>query len=98
MLYPDELDKILEWSERLEILELALYDEAGGQRTEFAINQLRLMQQFAQSPGLTPLSSELEEGLADILTFAQAMFGGMNDARDGFASDIEHEKDVDDFF
>ena len=48
--------------------------------------------------GLTPLSSELEEGLADILTFAQAMFGGMNDARDGFASDIEHEKDVDDFF
>jgi hypothetical protein len=25
------------------------------------------------------------------------MFGGMNDARDGFASDIEHEKDVDDF-
>ena len=98
LLDPDELDKILEWSERLEILELALYDEAGGQRTEFAINQLRLMQQFAQSPGLTPLSSELEEGLADILTFAQAMFGGMNDARDGFASDIEHEKDVDDFF
>ena len=92
-----ELEKILEWSERLEILEMALYDEAGGQRTEFAINQLRLMQQFAQSPGLTPLSSELEEGLADILTFAQAMFGGMNDARDGFASDIEHEKDVDDF-
>ena len=42
--------------------------------------------------------AELEEGLADILTFAQAMFGGMNDARDGFASDIEHEKDVDDFF
>ena len=97
LLDPDELDKILEWSERLEILEMALYDEAGGQRTEFAINQLRLMQQFAQSPGLTPLSSELEEGLADILTFAQAMFGGMNDARDGFASDIEHEKDVDDF-
>ena len=52
----------------------------------------------SHSPGLTPLSSELEEGLADILTFAQAMFGGMNDARDGFASDIEHEKDVDDFF
>ena len=97
LLDPDELEKILEWSERLEILEMALYDEAGGQRTEFAINQLRLMQQFAQSPGLTPLSSELEEGLADILTFAQAMFGGMNDARDGFASDIEHEKDVDDF-
>jgi|TARA_Y100000994_G_scaffold235272_1_gene224788 GTPase SAR1 family protein len=98
LLDPDELEKILEWSERLEILEMALYDEAGGQRTEFAINQLRLMQQFAQSPGLTPLSSELEEGLADILTFAQAMFGGMNDARDGFASDIEHEKDMDDFF
>ena len=98
LLDADELEKILEWSERLEVLEMALYDEAGGQRTEFAINQLRLMQQFAQSPGLTPLSSELEEGLADILTFAQAMFGGMNDARDGFASDIEHEKDMDDFF
>lgn len=97
LLDADELEKILEWSERLEILEMALYDEAGGQRTEFAINQLRLMQQFAQSPGLTPLSSELEEGLADILTFAQAMFGGMSDARDGFASDIEHEKDQDDF-
>ena len=88
----DYAAKILEWSERLEILELALYDEAGGQRTEFAINQLRMMQEFSQAPGLTPLSSELEEGLADILTFAQALFGGMSDARDGFASDIEHEK------
>ena len=92
LLEPEELEKILEWSERLEILEMALYDEAGGQRTEFAINQLRMMQEFAQAPGLTPLSSELEEGLADILTFAQALFGGMSDARDGFASDIEHEK------
>jgi hypothetical protein len=51
-----------------------------------------MMQEFSQAPGLTPLSSELEEGLADILTFAQALFGGMSDARDGFASDIEHEK------
>ena len=84
--------KILEWSERLEILEMALYEEAGGQRTEFAINQLRLMQEFAQAPGLTPLSSELEDGMADILTFAQALFGGMSDARDDFAADIEHEK------
>ena len=41
LLDPDDLEQILEWSERLEILELALYDEAGGQRTEFAINQLR---------------------------------------------------------
>ena len=65
---------------------------AGGQRTEFAINQLRMMQEFAQAPGLTPLSSELEEGLADVLTFAQALFGGMGDARDGFAQDIEHER------
>ena len=79
-------------AERLEILEMALYDEAGGQRTEFAINQLRMMQEFAQAPGLTPLSSELEEGLADVLTFAQALFGGMGDARDGFAQDIEHER------
>jgi hypothetical protein len=36
----------------------------------------------------------LEEGMADILTFAQALYGGMGDARDGFASDIEHEKDT----
>ena len=93
LLDEDELAKILEWSERLEILELALYDEAGGQRTEFAINQLRMMQEFSQAPGLTPLSSELEDGLADVLTFAQALFGGMGDARDGFAQDIEHEKD-----
>ena len=92
LLEPEELEKILEWSERLEILEMALYDEAGGQRTEFAINQLRMMQEFAQAPGLTPLSSELEEGLADVLTFAQALFGGMGDARDGFAQDIEHER------
>ena len=92
LLEEDELEKILEWSERLEILEMALYEEAGGQRTEFAINQLRLMQEFAQAPGLTPLSSELEDGMADILTFAQALFGGMSDARDGFAADIEHER------
>ncbi|MBT3970923.1 MAG: GTPase [Euryarchaeota archaeon] len=92
LLDEDELEKILEWSERLEILEYALFEEAGGQRTEFAINQLRLMQQFAVSPGLTPLSSEMEEGLADVLTFAQALFGGMADSRDGFAADIEGEK------
>jgi hypothetical protein len=92
LLEPMELEKILEWSERLEILEMALYDEAGGQRTEFAINQLRMMQQFSQLPGLTPLSSELEDGLADVLTFAQALFGGMSDARDGFAADIGDER------
>ena len=74
LLEPEELEKILEWSERLEILEMALYDEAGGQRTEFAINQLRMMQEFAQAPGLTPLSSELEEGLADVLTFAPVSY------------------------
>ena len=92
LLDEEELERVLEWSERLEILEQALFDEAGGQRTEFAINQLRLMQSFSQAPGLTPLSSELEEGLADILTFVQAMYGGMSDARDGFAQDIEHER------
>jgi hypothetical protein len=92
LLEPEELEKIIEWSERLEILELALYDEAGGLRTEFAINQLRVMQQFSQLPGLTPLSSELEDGLADVLTFAQALFGGMSDARDGFAADIGNER------
>ena len=92
LLEEEDLEKILEWSERLEILEMALYDEAGGQRTEFAINQLRMMQQFSQTPGLTPLSSETEDGMADVLTFAQALFGGMSDARDGFAADIEHEK------
>ena len=92
LLEPEELEKIIEWSERLEILEMALYDEAGGLRTEFAINQLRVMQQFSQLPGLTPLSSELEDGLADVLTFAQALFGGMSDARDGFASDIGNER------
>ena len=70
-----------------------MYNEAGGQRTEFAINQLRMLQDFAQQPGLIPLSSEMEDGLADILTFAQALFGGMADARDGFAPDIEHEID-----
>lgn len=94
LLEEEELEKILEWSERLEILEYALYDEAGGQRTEFAINQLRMMQEFAQVPGLTPLSSEDDTGMADVLTFAQALFGGMSDARDGFAGDIEHERDV----
>ena len=52
-----------------------------------------MLQDFAQQPGLIPLSSEMEDGLADILTFAQALFGGMADARDGFAPDIEHEID-----
>ena len=93
LLSDEELEQIIEWSERLEILEFALYNEAGGQRTEFAINQLRMLQDFAQQPGLIPLSSEMEDGLADILTFAQALFGGMADARDGFAPDIEHEID-----
>ena len=77
---------------------MALYEEAGSQRTEFAINQLRLMQEFAQAPGLTPLSSELEDGMADILTFAQALFGGMSDARDGFGSSISNTKETEIFF
>ena len=34
---------------------------------------------------------EEEEGLADVLTFAQSLFGGMADSRDGFQGDIEHE-------
>ena len=92
LLNPEELEKILEWSERLEILEMALYDEAGGQRTEFAINQLRMMQEFAQAPGLNSTIFRIRRRFADVLTFAQALFGGMGDARDGFAQDIEHEK------
>ena len=33
-----------------------------------------------------------EDGLADVLTFVQSVYGGMADARDGFAGDIEHER------
>ena len=43
-------------------------------------------------PGLIPLSSEEEEGLADVLTFVQTVYGAMADTRDGFAGDIEHER------
>ena len=51
-----------------------------------------MMQHAAIQPGLIPLSSEMEEGQADVLSFAQNIFGGMSDARDGFAGDIEHER------
>ena len=92
LLEPEQLEQILEWGEQLESLEHALYEEAGGQRTEFAIGQLRMMQQASILPGLIPLSSELEEGLADILTFSQSVFSGMADSRDGFSQDSMEEK------
>ncbi len=101
LLEPEKLDRILEWGENLDVLEAALYEEsaqqtlyegAGGQRAEFAIGQLRMMQHAAIQPGLIPISSEMEEGQADVLSFAQNIFGGMSDARDGFAGDIEHER------
>jgi GTPase SAR1 family protein len=101
LLEPDELEKILDWGDNLDILEVALYEESeqqsndaksGSQRAEFAIGQLRMMQNAAIQPGLIPLSSEVEDGLADVLTFAQSIFGGMADTRDGFAGDIEDEK------
>ncbi|MBT5279625.1 MAG: GTPase [Euryarchaeota archaeon] len=100
LLDPETLEKILDWGENLDILESALYEESanqslnaaqGGQRAEFAIGQLRMMKHASIQPGLIPLSSEMEEGLADILTFAQSIFGGMADTRDGFQGDIEHE-------
>ncbi|HIG20546.1 MAG: GTPase [Methanobacteriota archaeon] len=93
LLEPDDLERILEWGERLDTLEAALYEEAGGQRTEFAIGQLRMMQHSQVQPGLIPLSSEEEDGLADILSFAQNLFGGMADTKDGFAEDIGFERD-----
>ena len=101
LLEPDELEKILDWGDNLDVLEVALYEESeqqsndaksGSQRAEFAIGQLRMMQNAAIQPGLIPLSSEVEDGLADVLTFAQSIFGGMADTRDGFAGDIEDEK------
>ncbi|RJU84918.1 MAG: GTPase [Candidatus Poseidoniales archaeon] len=101
LLEPDELEKIMEWGDNLDILEVALYEESenqandarsGSQRAEFAIGQLRMMQNAAIQPGLIPLSSEVEDGLADVLTFAQTMFGGMSDTRDGYAGDIEDER------
>ena len=84
----------------LDVLEAALYEESsnqsnfngGGQRAEFAIGQLRMMQHASIQPGLIPLSSENEDGLADVLTFVQSVYGGMADTRDGFAGDIEHER------
>jgi len=92
LLTPEDLDRVLGWGEDLDQLESALFEEAGGQRTEFAIGQLRMMQNAQIQPGLIPLSSEQEEGLADILSFAQSVFGGMADTRDGFAGDIEGER------
>ena len=100
LLEPETLEKILEWGENLDVLEAALYEESanqsgfdgGGQRAEFAIGQLRMMQHAAIQPGLIPISSEMEEGQADVLSFAQNIFGGMSDAKDGFAGDIEHER------
>ena len=92
LLPPEDLDRVLRWGEDLDLLESALFEEAGGQRTEFAIGQLRMMQNAQIQPGLIPLSSEQEEGLADILSFAQSIFGGMADTRDGFAGDIEGER------
>jgi len=101
LLEPEELEKIIEWGDNLDILEVALYEESenqandarsGSQRAEFAIGQLRMMQNAAIQPGLIPLSSEVEDGLADVLTFAQTMFGGMGDTRDGYAGDIEDER------
>ena len=94
------MEKIIEWGENLDVLEAALYEESAaqsldqahtGQRAEFAIGQLRMMQHASIQPGLIPLSSEEEDGLADVLTFAQSLFGGMADSRDGFQGDIEHE-------
>ena len=92
LLPPEDLDRVLGWGEDLDLLESALFEEAGGQRTEFAIGQLRMMQNAQIQPGLIPLSSEQEEGLADILSFAQSIFGGMADTRDGSAGDIEGER------
>ncbi|MAV59829.1 MAG: GTPase [Marine Group II euryarchaeote MED-G38] len=101
LLEPEELETILEWGDNLDILEVALYEESerqandaksGSQRAEFAIGQLRMMQNAAIQPGLIPLSSEIEDGLADVLTFAQTIFGGMGDTRDGYAGDIEDER------
>jgi len=101
LLDPEVLSRILEWGDNLDVLESALYEESaaesrdhtkGTARAEFAIGQLRMMQHAAIQPGLIPLSSEEEEGLADMLTFAQTVFGGMADIRDGFAGDIEHER------
>jgi hypothetical protein len=101
LLEPEALERVLDWGENLDILEAALYEESaqqardahsGSQRAEFAIGQLRMMQHASIQPGLTPLSSENEEGLADVLTFAQTIFGGMADMRDGYSGDIEHER------
>ncbi len=101
LLEPEVLERILDWGDNLDILEVALYEESakssssegsGSQRAEFAISQLRTMQNSAILPGLIPLSSEMEEGLADVLSFAQNVFGGMSDAKDGFAGDIDNEK------
>lgn len=92
LLDPEDLERILAWGEDLDLLQQALFEEAGGQRTEFAIGQLRMMQNAQIQPGLVPLSSEQEEGLADVLSFAQNIFGGMADTRDGFAADLDEER------
>ena len=101
LLEPEALERVLDWGENLDILEAALYEESaqqalnahsGSQRAEFAIGQLRMMQHASIQPGLIPLSSENEEGMADVLTFAQTIFGGMADTRDGYSGDIEHER------
>jgi len=102
LLDEDVLERILEWSQRLEVLEDALYQEStnsaylgrtGSARVEFAITMLRTLQQSDNAPGLKALSSEEEDGLADIMSFMQDVFVGGADTRDGFAEDLVHERD-----
>jgi len=102
LLDEDTRIRILEWSERLDVLEDALYEESeksgllgrtGGARVEFAIQQLRQLMQSDISPGLKALSSEEEEGLADMMAFVTDVFGAGADPQDGSAGDLDHERD-----
>ncbi len=79
LLRPEELERILSWSEDSDKLYDALISQPSGMRKEMNIESFRVLEDMGLYRALTPISSETNFGMEDLYNILQQTFMGGED-------------------
>jgi GPN-loop GTPase len=84
LLEPEELEKIMTWSQEPDSLESALLDEQASMYREMNLDILRSLQGVGTLPGMFPVSAANVQGLEDLYAALQLQFSGGDDPNSAY--------------
>lgn len=79
LLKPEELERIASWTQDPEALETALLDEKPDLYNQMNTDAFRVLSQVAGIQKAWPVSGDTLEGMEDVYTFIQGVFGAGDD-------------------